>query len=160
MVPVSKEQDISLVEALRIVLEFSKSLPAERKEGEKWIYHGLCGPLDQALIELVAAPSTTAGGAVVDAMVAALRKVDRNCKHRTKKQPVKFKLLPGAWAMALLDEHGVHALSEMRLALAVATLYAEPFLPYWLGVKKLGRYWQFPQAAPFQRVWGGRLTGC
>jgi CRISPR-associated protein Csx17 len=169
VVPVASGADAALAEALNRALVLRDSLPAERKKGQRWLYQGLRGPLDRALVELAEAPSAERACSVVDAMVTALRKVDRNRAHRAAKPPVQFQLLPGMWAASLLDEHGDSARPETRLALAIATLRpgvsispAEkrsvgPFLPYWLGVEAQdirGRFWRFPESVPFRRVWG------
>ena len=169
VVPVASGADAAFAAALSRALVFRDSLPAERKKGQRWIYQGLRGLLDRALIELAEVPSPERACSVVDAMVTALRKVDRNRAHRAAKRPVQFQLLPGLWAASLLDEHGDSARPETRLALAIATLRpgvitdaakkrsVGPFLPYWLGVEaqdKRGRFWRFPEAVPFRRVWG------
>jgi CRISPR-associated protein Csx17 len=169
VVPVTSGADAAFAEALNRALVFRDSLPAERKKGQRWIYQGLRGPLDRALIELAEAPSPERACSMVDAMVAALRKVDRNRAHRAAKPPVQFQLLPGMWAASLLDDHGDSARPETRVALAIATLRpgviigaakkrsVGPFLPYWLGMEaqdKRGRFWRFPEAVPFRRVWG------
>jgi CRISPR-associated protein Csx17 len=169
VVPTDQAGSSETGEALSRVVELRDRLPADKKVNGRWRFNGLRGPLDRALIELAEAPSPERACSVVDAMVAALRKVDRNRAHRAAKRPVQFQLLRGMWAASLLDDHGDSARPETRLALAIATLRpgvivgaakkrsVGPFLPYWLGVEaqdKRGRFWRFPEAVPFRRVWG------
>jgi CRISPR-associated protein Csx17 len=132
--------------------------------------------LDSALISFAEKPTPESGRTVVDGMIEALRKADRNRGHRLSKKanppraPIRFQLLPGAWAETLLDEHGGDACAEARIGLALATLWASkhpnktkkagaaPLLTYWLGIKMTGPFCTMPEEPPFRRVCAGTLT--
>jgi CRISPR-associated protein Csx17 len=171
VISVAGKTESATATALTRMLEFREKLPADRKKGKRWIYAGLRGPLDDALVAFAESPSPESARAAVDAMIGALRKADRNRGHRAHKPSIQFQQLPGAWTAALLDESGGDACAEACIGLALATLFAgkrtgkakkvsaAPFLPYWLGVQQRGTYCSMPEAVPFRRVWGaGRLT--
>ena len=172
VIPVSGGAGSITATALNRMLGFRDSLPADKKKGKRWIYAGLRGPLDDALVAFAERPSSETARTAVDAMIGALWKADRNRGHRTHKPSIKFQQLPGAWAAALLDENGGDACAEARIGLALATLVpgrrtgkakkmsAAYFLPYWLGVQQRGTYCSISETVPFRRVWGmGGLTG-
>ena len=160
VVPVPKTiPDSADIRAIRTIVEFHDTLPADRKIGKRWRFAGLRGPLEQALVDF----STTAPGAgnaeqawaLVDEVFAALVKVDRN---RTFRKPnVRFQLLPGEWATRLFQEDPPDR--ETRLALAMSSLsetsLCPPVIAYRIGVRKrmAGSRWEFPESLPARRVW-------
>ena len=90
--------------------------------------------------------------------------MDRN--KQSRKENVRFELLPPARASVLVREH--ERVRELRLAMAIASLRnarlknptAEMrkrapsiFLAYRLGVAGAGRFWSVPENVPFRRVW-------
>lgn len=165
VVPVQDRCDVSLAEALDTALTLRDALPPDRKKGKRWIYAGVRGPIDRALIDLAARPDPETARALVDALVTALRIVDRNRSHRKRK--VRFQLLPAAWAKSLVGEHDP-ATPAIRLAFALASLrptqvprstrpkqVTAPALAYWLGAENSGRWWMIPERLPLRRVWGG-----
>jgi CRISPR-associated protein Csx17 len=166
VIPVSGKAESAMAAALTRLLNFRERLPADRKKGKRWIYAGLRGSLDDALVSFAERPSSEAACGVVDAMIDTLWKADRNRGHRAHKPSIQFQQLPGAWAAALLDDNGGDACAEARIGLALATLFAGKrtgkakkvstahFLPYWLGVQQRGTYCSIPEAVPFRRVWG------
>ncbi len=166
IVPVAGRAAGETAAALTRMVELRDKLPADRKKGTRWIYAGLRGPLDEALVAFAERPQPETARAIVDAMIGALRKADRNRGHRKHKPPIQFQLLPGEWAALLLDADGSDACDETRIGLALATLFAgrriaKPkrehaavLLPYWLGVKMHGPFCTMPEAVPFRRVWG------
>jgi CRISPR-associated protein Csx17 len=177
VVPVAGKAEASTAITLTRMLGVRDSLPADRKKGKRWIYAGLRGPIDEALVAFAEKQSPETARAAVDAIVKSLRAADRNRGHRLSKKanppraPIRFQLLPGAWAESLLDEHGGDACAEARIGLALATLWASkhpnktkkagaaPLLPYWLGIKMTGPFCTMPEEPPFRRVWGaGTLT--
>ena len=171
VIPVSGKTEGATAAALTRMLGCRDSLPADRKKGKRWIYAGLRGPLDEALVTFAEHPSPENARAALDAMVGVLRKADRNRGHRARKPSISFQLLPGAWAASLLDDAGSDGCAEARIGLALATLFrskqnaktkkerAAHFLPYWLGVQQRGPFCTLPEAVPFRRVWGaGKLT--
>jgi len=163
VIPVRERVDSALAEAVRIALDLRDTLPADRKKGERWIYAGLRGPVDRALVDLGVDRGPVTGCGLVDALVAALRAVDLNRGHR--KRGVRFRLLPGAWRASLLCEHESLG-AEVRLALALASLLptrtpdgsrqvTAPLLAYWLGAEVAGEWWTIREAVPLRRVWSG-----
>lgn len=172
VVPVACKAESATAAALTRMVEFRDRLPADRKKGTRWIYAGLRGPLDEALVAFAERPEPETARAAVDAMISALRKADRNRGHRQSKSakprrsPIQFQQLPGAWAGSLLDADGGDACAEARIGLALASLFAGKkiaatkrenaalFLPYWLGVEMRGPFSTMPEAVPFRRVWG------
>lgn len=163
--------------ALSSIIALRDSLPPDRKKGQRWIYVGLRGPLDEGLMAFAEKPTPESARAVVDAMIETLQKADRNRGYRRSKSanpprsPIKFQQLPGAWAASLLDAEGGDASVEARIGLALATISAGKrwnktkkegaalFLPYWLGVQMQGPFCTLPENVPFRRVWGaGTLT--
>ena len=171
VIPVAGKAEASTATALTRMLGFRDSLPADRKKGKRWIYEGLRGPLDEALVTLAEQNTPDNARAAVDEMIGALRKADRNRGHRGHKPSIQFRLLPGAWAAKLLTEDSSDASAEARIGLALATLWAGKklakskksgaglLLSYWLGIQQRGSYCSIPEAVPFCRVWGaGTLT--
>lgn len=171
VIPVAGKAEAFTAVALTRMLGFRDSLPADRKNGKRWIYNGLRGPIDWALVALAEQNTPENARAAVDGMISALRKADRNRGHRGHKPSIQFQLLPGAWAAKLLTDDSGDARAEVRIGLALATLWAgrktgrakkastAPLLSYWLGVQQRGSYRSIPEAVPFRRVWGaGTLT--
>lgn len=166
VIRVSEKAETTTATALSRMLEFRDSLPADRKKGKRWIYAGLRGPLDEALVAFSEKPRPESARAAVDAMVGALRKVDRNRGHRAHKPSIQFQQLPGEWATFLLESDGSDACGEARIGLAIATLFpgnsigkakkvgTGPLLTYWLGAQQRGAYFSILEAVPFRRVWG------
>lgn len=165
VVPVRDRCDASLAEALDTALSLRDFLPPDRKKGKRWVYAGVRGPIDRALIDLAARPDPETACGLVDALVTALRIVDRNRSYRKRK--IRFQLLPAAWARSLVGEHDP-VTPAIRLAFALASLrptqvplssrpqqVTAPPLAYWLGAENTGRWWMIPEGLPLRRVWGG-----
>ncbi|MBI4663600.1 MAG: type I-U CRISPR-associated protein Csx17, partial [Verrucomicrobia bacterium] len=55
--------------ALTRMLALRDSLPADRKKGQRWIYAGLRGPFDEALVAFAEQPTPESARAAVDAMI-------------------------------------------------------------------------------------------
>jgi CRISPR-associated protein Csx17 len=164
-IPVREGGDAVQSEAVGIALGLRDALPPDRKKGKRWIYAGLQGPVDRALVDLATRSSPESARALVDALIVALQGVDRNRNHRKRK--VGFRLLPAAWRESLIGEHE-HVTPEISLALALASLQPTPtvrsngskqftarMLAYWLGAENRGSWWTIPEALPLRRVWGG-----
>lgn len=171
VIPVPKADPASSV-AVRRILKTRDNLPRDEKQGKSWRFRGLQGRIDRALIAL----AETAGEdredlqvecswKLTDEVFASLAKVDRNKAFREK--GVRFELLPLDW-LAWLLERTTHQHTEIRLALAIASLRPEKkqanesqdtnkvpqrFLAYRLGSVGKGRYWQIPKALPLRRIW-------
>jgi CRISPR-associated protein Csx17 len=176
-VPAKRHNNPLTGTALARIVALRDSLRPDKPKGKRWIYSGLRGPLDSAIVTFAEKPSPESGREVLDSMIASLRAADRNRAHRRSKSasppraPISFQQLPGAWAASLLDKDGGNSREEARIGLALATLWATErrgkaekggatqLLPYWLGVQQRGSYCSIPEAVPFRRVWGaGTLT--
>lgn len=151
--------DDATTRAIRTIVELRDALPPDQKVRQRWRFSGVRGPLERALIDFAAArPSegrTEQAWALVDQVIGALVKVDRNRTFRSHN--VRFRLLPGQWATQLFQEDPPDR--ETRLALAmsslVGTLTSPQFIAYRIGVerKRGGAYWEFPESAPANRIW-------
>jgi CRISPR-associated protein Csx17 len=176
VVPVLSREDTVQSQAIRVALALRDQLPRDFKKGKRWVYRGLQGVVDRALIELAEGGAYDHlrgehGLAVVDALFGALQRVDRNKTYRG--ESVRFELLPAAWLDVLVGEH--ERVREFRLAAAIASLRAARlddaprdkhnnapsiFLPYRLGVTVERRFCLVPKEVPFRRVWSTRgLSG-
>ena len=160
VVPVPKTSpDDATTRAIRTIVELRDVLPSDRRVGQRWRFSGLRGPLEQTLIDFAAARPgegrTEQAWALVDEMIEALFKVDRNRTFRSHN--VRFRLLPGEWATRLFRDRPPDR--EARLALAMSSLAEAPsspqFTAYRIGVqKRTGRaYWEFPESPPARRIW-------
>lgn len=169
VIEVISKEDVVQSHAIRIALALRDRLPRDFKKGKRWIFRGLQGPVDRALIELAEVVNREelrrdGGLALVDALFTAMQRVDRNKSYRAEN--VRFELLPPAWLDALVPNY--HRPAELRLAIAIASLCAprldnqKPdrskkapsiFLSYRLGVTGAGRFWSVPKDVPLRRVW-------
>ena len=164
--------------AVYSIIRFRDALPREYKKGKSWIYCGLQGPIDNALVQLAAAGKNDDLGvekswALLDAVFASLKKAANNKTYR-EREP-QLELFPVSWAISLLEqEHDITP--ELRIALALATLRADgkkdasfdkttaPFLAYRIGVvpvwKNNWRSIKIAKNTPLRVVWSQRgLTG-
>src|SRR5690606_25330585 len=101
------------------------------KDGKRFV--GLRGPIESALLDVAAEPtSPEAGVALLDAMVSALDRIDRNRSFR--KEKVRWEPLPLEWLGSLFvsEQPGV----EARLALSLVSAFpvAQAFATYRFGV--------------------------
>ena len=155
----NQAEDNATMRAVRTIVQLRNALPPDRKEGTRWRFVGLRGPLDQALVDYSAAERddrrVEQAWALVDEMFDALAKIDRNRAFRAS--DVRFRLLPGEWAAALFRENPPDR--ETRLALAMSSLAGTSacpqFVAYRLGVHNggPGTRWEFPESVPANRVW-------
>jgi CRISPR-associated protein Csx17 len=149
-------------EAFDRLLSLIESLPADRKEGQRWRFAGLRGPAETALVRAAGAPDDPeAAASVLDTVVRALDRVDVNRSFREK--GVAWRPLPLAWLPALFggDAAGV----EARLALSLVSTFSRdrPFALYRFGAdwqkkerdgrpKKRSPYLH-PKVAPARWIW-------
>lgn len=142
-----------LARALERLLALLDRLPRDEKKGKQWRFAGLRGPIERAMIQLAASPSDPAAACtLLDAVVAALHKVDRNQSYRARQ--ISWEPLPLEWLPALFDSQGPPL--EARLALAAVSGFppGRPFALYRFGVDwQHGRY-VHPKQAPLRWVWG------
>jgi CRISPR-associated protein Csx17 len=144
-----------------------RGFPRDRKVGQRWRFEGLRGPIETALLDVAAEPSSAEKGvALLDAIAAALDRIDRNRGFREGK--VRWEPLPLGWLGLLFagEQPGV----EMRLALSLVSGFpaALPFAAFRFGVdwarERNGQYeydwgtrparFQHSKVAPARWVWG------
>lgn len=152
-----------------LVLERVTTLIEHRgfpRDGKR--FAGLRGPIESALLDLAAVPNRPeAGIALLDAVVSALDRIDRNRGFRDR--GVQWEPLPIGWLPSLFagEEPGV----EARLALALVSGFpgALPFAAFRFGVSWTSngkvdgrvrpRRFEHTKVAPPRWVWGpGELS--
>ena len=142
-----------LADALDRILALFDRLPRDEKKGQRWRFAGLRGPVERAMIQLASSPSNPAMACnLLDAVVAALDKVDRNQSYRARQ--ISWEPLPIEWLPALFGSEPPPL--EARLALAAVSGFpaSRPFALYRFGVEwQYGRYLH-PKQAPLRWVWG------
>jgi len=142
-----------LASTLERILALVDRLPRDEKKGQRWRFAGLRGPIERAMIQLAASPSDSkVACGLLDAVVAALDKVDRNQGYRARQ--VSWEPLPVEWLPALFGSETPPL--EARLALAAVSGFpaSRPFALYRFGVDwQYGRY-VHPKQAPLRWVWG------
>lgn len=143
----------ALANAMERLLALLARLPRDQKKGQRWRFIGLRGPIERAMVRLAASPSDAASACnLLDAVVAALDKVDRNQSCRDKL--ISWEPLPLDWLPALCDSQGPTL--EARLALAIVSGFpvSRPFTLYRFGVKVQYGLFLHPKQPPPQWVWG------
>lgn len=138
---------------LERVLGLVDSLPADRKVGKRWRFVGLRGPVEAAVLHLAATPGDPERACgLLDAIVTALDKVDRNRSFR--EQRVSWELLPIEYLPSLFrgDTPG----EEARLAMALVSAFpaSRPFAVYRFGVEAKFGHFEHPKRPPARWVWG------
>jgi CRISPR-associated protein Csx17 len=130
-----------------------RGFPRDRKVGQRWRFEGLRGPIEATLLDLATEPNRSeAAIALLDAVTAALDRVDRNRSFREGK--VRWEPLPLQWLLTLFadEQPGV----EARLALSLVSAFpaALPFATYRFGVVwNFGRF-EHTERPPPRWVWG------
>lgn len=139
--------------AFERILALVDRLPRDEKKGKRWRFVGLRGPIERAMIQVASSPSDPAMACgLLDAVVGALDKVDRNQSYRARH--ISWEPLPVEWLPALFGSQAVP--TEARLALAAVSGFpaSRPFALYRFGVEwQYGRY-VHPKQAPLRWVWG------
>lgn len=140
-----------------------RGFPRDRQVGKRWRFEGLRGPIEAALLDAAAHSNRSeASMALLDAVAAALDRIDRN--RRFREGEVRWEPLPLEWLPLLFaDERpGV----EARLALSLVSGFPEalPFTTYRFGVEwtRDGNYdgttkptwFEHSKVAPARWVWG------
>lgn len=139
-------------------------------------FAGLRGPIESALLDVAAQPTNSEVGiALLDEVVSALDRIDRNRSFRESK--IRWEPLPLEWLPSLFADEppGV----EARLTLSLVSAFPEtlPFAAFRFGVEwtheRNGRYeydwttqprwFEHSKVAPARWVWGagelGRVLG-
>jgi len=133
LAPSVAEHASALSTALSRVVDLCDRLPRDVRKGQRWIFRGLRGPIEGALIRHAASPTDPELAAkLLDALVGALDRVEANRSFRDA--AVEIELLPPEWLVVWLgrDEPS----PEVRLAMGVASLLDEPFLVHRWGVRR------------------------
>jgi CRISPR-associated protein Csx17 len=144
--------------AAATTLECATALIDQRgfpRDGKRFV--GLRGPIESALLDVAADPrNSEAGIALLDAITAALDRIDRNRSFREGN--VRWKPLPLEWLPSLFsgEQPGI----EARLALSLVSSFpvAQPFATYRFGVEwKYGptyANYTHVERPPARWVWG------
>jgi CRISPR-associated protein Csx17 len=134
-----------------------RGFPRDRKVGQRWRFEGLRGPIEAALLEVAAEPQRSeAVIALLDAIVSALDRIDRNRSFReanVRWEPLPLEWLPTSFAD---EQPGVEA--QLALSLVSAFPVAQPFATYRFGVDwKCGSTFAnftHTERPPARWVWG------
>jgi CRISPR-associated protein Csx17 len=144
-----------------------RGFPRDRKVGQRWRFEGLRGPIEAALLDVAAEPNRSASAiALLDALTAALDRIDRNRSFREGK--VRWVPLPLEWLPSLFDHEQPEAEARLALSLVSAFPLALPFTAFRFGVEwvreKNGKYeydwgtkptwFEHSKVAPARWVWG------
>jgi CRISPR-associated protein Csx17 len=136
---------------LALVDQFRGPL-ADRPVGKRWRYVGLRGGIERAMLRVAESPSDSeAACALLDSMVAALDRIDRNRSFRERR--VAWEPLPIDWLPTLFN--GEVPGREARLALTLASSFpaGQPFTVYRFGVElRANRFVHTPEVPP-RWVW-------
>ncbi len=122
-------------QAVERILELVERLPRDRKKGDRWQFVGLRGPIEAELIRVAQALDDGAALCeLLDTVVLALDRVDRNVSHR--KARVRWRPLPLGILSSLFGNE-IPGL-EARLAVALASAFppSRPFTLYRFGVEQ------------------------
>jgi len=133
-VPVPAGSADSRSESFERMLGLIESLPPDRKEGQRWRFVGLRGPVESALVSAADKPhDSEAMMALLDAAVQALDRVDVNRSFREK--GVSWHPLPLDWLSDLFSGDAPDI--EARLAFSLISSFpAEyPFALYRFGIE-------------------------
>jgi CRISPR-associated protein Csx17 len=123
----------ALSAGLSRVVDLCDRLPRDVRKGQQWIFRGLRGPIEGALIRHAGCPSDLEEATrLLDALVGALDRVEANRTFR--EASVEFDLLPLEWLVVWLgrDEPS----PEVRVAMGIASLLDEPLLMHRWGVRR------------------------
>ncbi len=125
------------------------------RDGKRFV--GLRGPIESALLDVAAQPTNSeAGVALLDAVVSALDRIDRNRSFREGK--LRWEPLPLEWLPSLFADEQPGVEARLALSLVSAFSVAQPFATYRFGIE-----WKYGQAyanythterPPARWVWG------
>ena len=146
----------SALERVTALLE-QRGFPRDRKVGKRWRFEGLRGPIEVALLDVAAEPNRSdAGIALLDAIVDALDRIDRNRRFREGK--IRWQPLPLAWLPSLFADERPGVEARLALSLVSAFSVAHPFATYRFGVEwKYGQTYAnytHTERPPARWVWG------
>ncbi len=113
--------------AVSRIIHFRDNLPHKLKRGGKWVYSGVQGPVDNALVRLAASGKNDelrvdSSWQLLDAVFFSFEKTANNKTYREREPALE--LLPLSWVISLLEN--THEITtELKIALALATLKPE-----------------------------------
>lgn len=132
--PVPIESADARSEAFERILSLIESLPPDRREGQRWRFVGLRGPLESALVSAAGKPDDAeAMTALLDAAVQALDRVDVNRSFREKS--VSWRPLPLDWLPDLFSADAPDIEARLALSLISAFPAEYPFALYRFGIE-------------------------
>ncbi|MBS0212462.1 MAG: type I-U CRISPR-associated protein Csx17 [Proteobacteria bacterium] len=125
------------------------------RDGKRFV--GLRGPIESALLDVAAEPTNPeAGLALLDAIVGALDRIDRN--RRFRKGKIRWEPLPLEWLPSLFADDPPGTEARLALSLVSAFPVAQPFATYRFGVEwKYGATYAnytHTDRPPARWVWG------
>lgn len=125
------------------------------RDGKRFV--GLRGPIESALLDVAAEPTNSeAGIALLDAVVSALDRIDRNRSFREGK--LRWEPLPLEWLPSLFADEQPGVEARLALSLVSAFSVAQPFATYRFGVEwKYGQTYAnytHTERPPARWVWG------
>jgi CRISPR-associated protein Csx17 len=127
---------------------------ADRKVGKRWRYVGLRGGIEASMLRAAESPSDSeAARNLIDSVVAALDRIDRNRAFREK--GIAWEPLPLEWLGMLFGSERPSAEARLALTLVSSFPVERPFTLYRFGVDVRGRRFIHPLPIPKQWVWRG-----
>lgn len=140
-------------DAMDRMLGLIESLPADRREGQRWRFVGLRGPIESAIVRAGSAPNDPeVATSLLDAIVSSLDRVDVNRSFREK--GVSWRTLPLDWLPSLFGDNAPDV--EARLALSLVSAFSAdyPFALYRFGVElQKNKNYIHTKAAPARWCW-------
>jgi CRISPR-associated protein Csx17 len=141
------------VAALDRVLSLIERLPRDRKQGKRWRFVGLRGPVEAAMLQAAEASDDPQPALrLLDTIVTSLDRVDRNRGFREKR--VSWQPLPVDWLPALFQDEAPCVEARLALALVAGFPASRPFALYRFGVEWKYDHFEHPFQAPPRWVWG------
>jgi CRISPR-associated protein Csx17 len=132
--PVPVEAADTQSEAFGRILGLIESLPPDRKEGQRWRFVGLRGPVESALVSAAGKPhDAEAMTVLLDAAVQTLDRVDVNRSFREK--GVSWQPLPLDWLLGLFSGDAPDIEARLALSLISAFPAEYPFALYRFGIE-------------------------
>lgn len=149
----SRPEAAGAATSLQRVLDLVDRLPRAQKRGQRWRFVGLRGPIEKAMLQLASEPESPAAACgLLDAVVVALDRVDRNRsfrERRVSREPLPLEWLPALFGMS-------SPVVEARLALALVSGFPAtyPLTLYRFGVETKSARFEHPASPPKRWVWG------
>ena len=130
-----------------------RGFPRDRKEGQRWRFEGLRGPIEAALMDVAAEPRRSeAAIALLDALAAALDRIDRNRSYREGK--VRWEPLSLEWLPLLFADEPPGPEARLAMSLVSAFPIAQPFAACRFGVEWNYGLYEHVERPPARWVWG------